>query len=72
MTEERHADDGVAWLEAWTAEHGVQAVRELFAEKYGDGEGVGVWSAPGRVNLIGEHTDYTAGLCMPIALPHRT
>ena len=36
------------------------------------GEPDGVWEAPGRVNLIGEHTDYNAGLVLPIALPQRT
>ncbi|GAA1557669.1 galactokinase [Kribbella sancticallisti] len=41
-----------------------------FAEIYGT-EPDGAWRAPGRVNLIGEHTDYNDGLVLPIALPNR-
>ncbi|OXY95797.1 galactokinase [Streptomyces diastatochromogenes] len=49
---------------------GAQQVRERFAELYG-AEPEGVWAAPGRVNLIGEHTDYNDGFVMPFALPHQ-
>ena len=49
----------------------MDAAASLFVEAYGD-EPAGVWSAPGRVNLIGEHTDYNGGLALPIALPQRT
>lgn len=32
---------------------------------------MGVWSAPGRINVVGEHTDYNDGYVLPFALPHR-
>lgn len=37
-----------------------------------DSEPHGCWSAPGRVNLIGEHTDYNGGLVLPFAIADRT
>lgn len=61
----------VEFIEPLTAAEGIRIASELFRSTYGE-EPDGVWAAPGRVNLIGEHTDYNAGLCLPIALPHRT
>lgn len=41
---------------------------DKFAELFGDADGVKVYFAPGRVNLIGEHTDYNGGHVFPCAL----
>ncbi|HWS34806.1 MAG TPA: galactokinase [Actinoplanes sp.] len=47
------------------------AAQAAFIEAYGT-EPAGLWAAPGRVNLIGEHTDYNDGFVLPFALPQRT
>ncbi|MEO8263479.1 MAG: galactokinase [Pseudolysinimonas sp.] len=46
-------------------------VREAFRERFGH-KPLGIWSAPGRVNLIGEHTDYNDGFVLPFAIDRRT
>lgn len=45
-----------------------EKVLQKFAEMYGSAEGADVYFAPGRVNLIGEHTDYNGGHVFPCAL----
>ncbi len=51
------------------AEEAVQQVRGGFEKLYGTAP-EGIWAAPGRVNLIGEYTDFNEGFVMPLALPH--
>jgi galactokinase len=41
---------------------------DAFRGLYGSAEGVRVFRAPGRVNIIGEHTDYNLGFVLPMAL----
>ncbi|MDE1565907.1 galactokinase [Schaalia turicensis] len=61
----------LAFTAAWDTAEGTRRAQELFTRTFSE-TAERVAFAPGRVNLIGEHTDYNAGLCLPIALPHRT
>ncbi|MCA9889367.1 MAG: galactokinase, partial [Anaerolineae bacterium] len=45
----------------------LQQVTERFVEDYGEEPSI-IVRAPGRVNLIGEHTDYNDGFVMPMAI----
>ena len=46
----------------------VESLKESFIKKYGEGD-VDVFFSPGRINLIGEHTDYNGGFVFPCAIP---
>ncbi|MCM1268165.1 MAG: galactokinase [Bacteroidales bacterium] len=45
-----------------------ESLLQKFEELYGNADGAAVYFAPGRVNMIGEHTDYNGGHVFPCAL----
>lgn len=47
-------------------------LKRRFAELYGGSEEPRLFRAPGRVNLIGEHTDYNEGYVLPMAIERET
>lgn len=49
----------------------VDRVTDRFRDIVGN-DPVGAWSAPGRVNIIGEHTDYNGGFALPMAIDRHT
>ena len=61
----------LAWHPAGDTEASAALLADAFTRLHG-GPPTGVWAAPGRVNLIGEHVDYAGGLCLPLALPQTT
>ncbi|HBO37184.1 MAG TPA: galactokinase, partial [Pasteurellaceae bacterium] len=51
--------------------HPIEKSKQLFIEKFNDVSTLTVY-APGRVNIIGEHTDYNDGFVMPCAINYGT
>jgi galactokinase len=47
----------------------IDQLKQSFAQRYG-GDPAYIVRAPGRVNLIGEHTDYNDGFVLPMAIEH--
>ncbi|WP_029069534.1 galactokinase [Jonesia quinghaiensis] len=59
------------WIDSWSPVEGRERAEKVYRDCF-NAEPAGVGSAPGRANLIGEHTDYNDGLVFPFALLHRT
>jgi galactokinase len=62
VTEGSEADDP-HWSPVWTREQGGQNARSLFTEKFGYSPR-SIMSAPGRLTIVGEHTDYSGGVSL--------
>lgn len=59
------------WYPAWSREDGESGVGALFSATFGTTAST-IRSVPGRVTIIGDHTDYAAGLCLATVVAQRT
>ncbi len=59
-----------SWNTAWTRTDGDERARALFTRAFGASSATSR-SSPGRVTVVGDHTDYSDGLALPTVLPHR-
>jgi len=55
--------EGPRWSPVWSHAEGESAARELFTGAFGYAS-TSVNHAPGRVTIVGEHTDYSGGICL--------
>lgn len=59
------------WLEARSEDQLIADAGTLFQQHFA-AQPAGVWAAPGRVNVIGDHVDYAGGVCLPFAIQQHT
>jgi galactokinase len=66
-----NAQQTVTMIQAPDIAAETERTRALFVEQYGSAPEV-IYACPGRLNLLGEHVDYSGGTCLPMALPQVT
>lgn len=64
-------DESARWLTAGDPQAHAASLTTRFSQVFGR-PAHGVWFAPGRANLNGEHIDFHGGRCLPMALRHGT
>ncbi|WP_062463300.1 galactokinase [Demequina soli] len=64
-------DESPLWIAPWSIDEGQDRARALFSDAF-EGEPDAIVSAPGRLTIVGDHTDYSEGLTLATITAHRT